>query len=401
MERENVVIIGAGQAGLSVSYELSRRGVEHVVLERGRVGQTWRGRWASFCLVTPNWSLQLPGHHYAGDAPDGFMARDEVVAYLEAYAGKSSGQVREGVTVTTLEAVEGGFTLGIDGAPAITAKAVVVTTGAYQRPHRPAVGGTLPQGLNVIDAEAYTSPADLPDGGVLVVGSGQTGCQLAEELRESGREVHLACGRAPWNPRRIGGRDFVAWFKDSGFMEQPPSVLASPAARLNSNPQASGRDGGHDLNYRTLRAMGVTLVGRLTGADDRRLFFADDLGESVAFGDARWAEFRRDIEEVCTRTGVAIPEMGEPPPFDPTAPSSLDAERISTVVFTSGFRPDYASWVRIPAFDELGFPQHHEGQSIAAPGLYFVGVHFLRKRKSSIFLGVGEDAEIVARQIAG
>jgi putative flavoprotein involved in K+ transport len=394
-----VVIIGAGQAGLSTSYELSQREVEHVVLERGRVGQTWRGRWESFCLVLPNWTLQLPGHRYDGDQPDAFMPREEIVGYLERYAAKTSGEIREGVEVSSLDAVDGGFLLRTDHGDIRTAK-VVLSTGAYQKPHRPPGAATLPARTHVIDAEGYVKPEELPPGAVLVVGSGQTGCQIAEELRESGRETFLACGKTPWAPRRIGDRDLVATLLDTGFFEMTLGDL-SPTGRLMGNPQASGKRGGHDLHYRTLQAMGVQLLGRFTHADADQAHFADDLAESVAFGDTRYLDTRNGLAEFCRNHGLEMPEMPDPPPFDASAPAAIDVSRLGAVVFTSGFRPDYSRWVNLAAFDDMGFPLHHEGASTEFPGLYFVGVHFLRKRKSSLFFGVGEDAAVVAQQIGG
>jgi len=240
----DVVVVGAGQAGLAVSHELARAGVSHTVLERGRIGQTWRGRWESFCLVTPNWSLRLPGHHYDADDPDGYLLRDEVVAYLERYAHRFDAPVREGVEVTSLErGRDGGLALETT-AGSLSARAVVVCTGAYQRPHRPAGAATLPPDLLQIDVEDYRTPGALPSGPVLVVGSGQSGCQIAEELHESGREVFLACGRAPWLPRRFGGHDLVWWALETGFLDAPASSLPDPAALLAANLLATGRDGG-------------------------------------------------------------------------------------------------------------------------------------------------------------
>jgi putative flavoprotein involved in K+ transport len=236
---------------------------------------------------------------------------------------------------------------------------------------------------------------------VLVVGSGQTGCQIAEELLEAGRETFLACGKTPWAPRRIGHQDLVAALIDTGFFEMTLSALPAPTARLAGNPQATGKRGGHDLHYRTLQKMGVQLLGRFTHADDAKAHFADDLAESVAFGDARYFDARNGLAEFCRNNGLKMPEMPDPPPFDATAPASIELSRLGAVVFTSGFRPDYSRWVNLPAFDDMGFPLHHEGASTGFPGLYFVGVHFLRKRKSSLFFGVGEDAAIVAQQVAG
>jgi putative flavoprotein involved in K+ transport len=397
----DVVVVGAGQAGLAVSHELTDAGVDHVVLERGRVGQSWRGRWDSFCLVTPNWFVELPGHPYDGDDPDGFMARDEIAAYLGRYAARFEAPVREGIEVTSLRPrPDGGFLMDTS-AGEILARTVVLSTGAYQRPHRPAGAATLPAGLLQIDLVDYRYPAELPAGPVLVVGSGQSGCQIAEELHRAGREVFLACGRAPWFPRRLGDRDLSWWALETGFLDASLSSLPSPAARLAANVQATGAGGGHDLHYRTLREMGVTLLGHFLGADGRRARFAPDLGESVAWGDERNALLMDLVRKLVAERGLPRPGIPEPEPFNADAPEGLNLSGFGAIVFTGGFRPDYESWVRFPgAFDELGFPVHEEGASTVAPGLYFIGVHFLRKRKSSLLNGVGEDAAIVARQIA-
>ena len=397
-EAVDVLIIGAGQAGLAVSHELTALGVEHVVLERKRIAQTWRDRWESFCLVTPNATIRLPGGAYVGDDPDGFMRKDEIIRHFERWAGSFRAPVREGVTVTSLEVADGlGFTLQTsDGA--FHARSVVVCTGAYQRPHRPT--GASSGGVVELDAAAYTNEAALPPGKVLVVGSGQTGCQIAEELHEAGRVVVLSCGRAPWAPRRLDGRDVFFWLIDAGFFDLRAEELPSPAARLVANVQATGHDGGHDLNYRVLRAAGVTLAGHFLGAEDGHLHFASDLADSVAFGDARYADLRTLILDHCVRNDMNAPELPDPPPFDPTAPERLDLDGFGTILYTSGFRPDYATWMQVDAFDDMGFPVQENGASPTIPGLYFCGVHFLRKRKSSLLMGVGEDAAIVADSIA-
>jgi putative flavoprotein involved in K+ transport len=400
-DRSGVVVVGAGQAGLAVSFELTRAGVAHVVLERGRVGQTWRGRWESFCLVTPNWFVQLPGHPYDGDDPDGFMPRDEIARHLERYAAKFGAPVQEGVEVTTVQpGPDGGFLLETSDGE-VVAETVVLSTGAYQRPHRPAGAGTLPADLLQIDVEDYHRPEDLPAGPVLVVGSGQSGCQIAEELHLAGRDVFLACGRASWFPRRLGDYDLSWWALETGFLDMTVGALPSAEARLAANVQATGTRGGHDLHYRTLRKMGVTLLGRFIGAEGRHARFAPDLGASVAWGDERNAQLMDLARKLVAERGLPQPEIAEPEPFPGDAPEALDLRGFGAVVFAGGFRPAYDSWVRLPgAFDELGFPIHEEGASTVAPGLYFVGVHFLRKRKSSLLNGVGEDAAIVARQIA-
>jgi cation diffusion facilitator CzcD-associated flavoprotein CzcO len=400
-DRVDVVIVGAGQAGLAVSHELTLSGVEHVVLERSRVGRTWRGRWDSFCLVTPNWSVRLPGHPYDGQDPDGFMPRDELVAYLERYAARFEAPVREGVEVTALlPAPDGGFLLETSVGE-IAAQEVVLCTGAYQRPHRPAGAATLPSDLLQIGVADYRNPTELPSGPVLVVGSGQSGCQLAEELHEAGRDVFLACGRAGWSPRRIGDHDVFWWLSETGQLDDAVGSLENPSARLDANLQATGHGGGHDLHFRTLRRKGVVLLGHFLGAEGRHARFAADLGDSVAWGDKRNAKLMERIRKFAAERGVPPPDIPEPEPFTSEAPEQVDLSGFGAVVQAGGFRPDYESWVRFPgAFDEFGFPIHEEGASTVVPGLYFVGVHFLRKRKSSLLIGVGEDAALVTRQIA-
>jgi putative flavoprotein involved in K+ transport len=214
--------------------------------------------------------------------------------------------------------------------------------------------------------------------------------------------VFLACGRAGWAPRRIGDHDIVWWLNESGDLDDRVAELPEPGARLWGNIQASGRDGGHDLHYRTLHAMGVTLLGHFLGATDGEARFAPDLHESIAWGDARHTKITDGWRELADRRGLRWPDLGPPEPFDAGEPvERVRLDGLGAVVFAGGFRPDYASWVDPPgAFDELGFPLHRDCASTAVPGLYFAGVHFLRKRKSSLLIGVGEDAAIVARQIA-
>ena len=400
MERSvNVAIIGGGQAGLATSWYLTQAKVDHVVLESGRVAETWRSRrWDSFCLVTPNQFIHLPGAKYDGPDPDGFMPLAEIVDYFQLWADSFDAPVGGNSTVTKLEADGAGFLLTLSSGT-IKARTVVVATGAYQRAHRPAGAESLPRDVVQLLAEEFTNPAALPPGAVLVVGSGQTGCQLAEELHESGRKVFLACGRCFWVPRRMEGHDAVWWMADSGFMDRTPDKLPSPEARLLGNPQATGHDGGRDLNYRVLHDKGVELLGRYAGADGSKLRFGDDLAASVDFGDARLTDFLKFIEASCAAKGTIAPSYQMPPPLRIKTRTQLDIARdhIGAVIWTSGYRPDYG-WVKFPVFDGMGFPQQVDGRS-AVPGLYFMGVHWMRKNKSPILYGVGEDAEVVARQI--
>lgn len=400
MGEARVVVVGAGQAGLAVSHELTQAGVAHTILERSRVAETWRKRWDSFCLVTPNWTMSLPGLAYDGDQPEGFVRRDEIVRYLERYAATFAAPVEQGVDVVALDRAPSGRLRMRTSAGDVEADHVVLATGAYQRPHRPMVPIDCPPHVAVLDAEQYTNPGALPPGRVLVVGSGQTGCQLAEDLTLAGRDVVLACGRAPWGPRRLDGTDVVTWLSRTRWFEVALGDLPSPAARLLGNIQLTGRDGGHDLHYRVLRQMGVELAGRLRGIGGGRAEFEDDLLESVAFGDARYQDVAKALREQLAAAGVEPPAIPEVAPFTGRGPTEVRLDGFGAVVFTSGFRPDYRRWVDLPAFDELGFPLAPDGICAAEPGLYFAGVHFLRKRKSSLLWGVGEDAAIVARAIA-
>jgi len=400
VEQVDVIVVGAGQAGLATSHELSAAGVEHVVLERGRVGESWRRRWDTFCLVTPNWTVDLPGHPYSGPDPDGFMPRDEIVATLDDYARSFGAPVREDVMVSGVESAPGGGFIVHTNAGDLDSRILVLATGAFQRPHRPAAADTLPAGLPQLDVSAYRNERALPPGRVLIVGSGQSGAQIAEELREAGREVVLACGKAPWVPRRLDGRDIVWWLTQVGFFDQTVDALPTPAARLAANPQASGHGGGHDLHVRTLQAMGVTLTGHFLGVERGLAHFAPDLQESVAWGDQRFLELLGMFERFAVENELDLPLIDRPEAFAADAPEWLDLSDFGVVIFASGFRPGYSSWLPWPeAFDELGFPLQRDGVSAVVPGLFFVGVPFLRTRKSSLLFGMGEDATVVSGHI--
>ncbi len=396
----DVVVVGAGQAGLAASRELNAAGVPHVVLERGRVAETWRNRWDSFCLVTPNWSIRLPDWEPVPD-PDGFLPRDDLVAAFERYAAGLHAPVQEDTDVTTIAPLPGGGLRLETSRGARRARSVVLATGAYARPHRPPAADGLPDYVLALDAADYRAPDQIPPGRVLVVGSGQTGCQLAEELHLAGRDVVLACGKSPWVHRRIAGRDIVWWLLESGFLDVAVERLPSPLARLAANVQATGRDGGHDLTYRELHAMGVALAGRLDRVGNHTVTFAPDLAASIAWGDARHGDVMGFVRRLAEERGIGLEDATPPEPFAPPAPEELDLRDTGAVIFTCGYRPDQAAWVRAgDAFDALGFPRHRDGASTAAAGLYFVGVHFMRTRKSALLCGVGEDAKLVAGAVA-
>jgi putative flavoprotein involved in K+ transport len=321
------------------------------------------------------------------------------VAFFERYATNADVPVRTGTEVTAVRVVDHGFELDTsDGS--VRTRVLAAATGAFQRPLRPEGLAGLPADVDVLDAKGYTSPEALPDGGVLIVGSGQTGVQLAEEVHGSGRDVVLACGRAPWMSRRIGDHDLVWWLLNSGYLDVMASELP-PAMRLLSNPLTTGHGGGHDLHYRTLQRAGVTLTGRFARVDGAQVLFDDDLAACVAFGDARREDLAAWFMRWAREQGHDVVDLEAPEPFVCDPPTSLPVSRFSSVIVTGGFRPDYRSWMPwADAFDPLGFPLQTDGQSDVVDGLFFTGVHFLRKRKSGILLGAREDAGVVADRIA-
>ncbi len=394
-----VVVVGGGQAGLSVSHELTRAGVDHMILEADRIGSSWAGLWDSFRLNTPNWSVRLPGLPYDGDEPDDFMTKVETVEYLGRYAATLEAPLHEGVRVTSILPSDVGFRIETSSG-ALDAHTAIVCTGAYQRAFRPPGAGELPSDLVAVDTRTYRNPGVLPDGVVLVVGNGQSGCQIAEELVDDGREVVLSCGKAAWSPRRIGGHDAVWWALETGFLDQTPDELPSPGARLAANVTVSGTDGGHDLHARLLRDKGVKLAGHFEGPSGGSVRFADDLAESLAWSDARCEDFYGLISRTCEAQGTPIPELPRLEPFRGMGVEAVDMASLGAVIFSGGFRPDFG-WIEVPgALDAMGFPVQRDGRSKANPGLFFVGIHFLRTRRSSLLCGVGQDAAVVAGEVS-
>lgn len=394
----DVLVIGAGQAGLAVSHGLAASGVDHVVLERDRPGAAWAARWDGFRLVTPNHTIRLPGGEYRGDDPGGYLGRDEIGAHLRDYANSFAAPVEEGTDVRLLRGERGGF-VAETSAGGIRARRVVVCTGAYQREHRPAFVGEIEQAVPVVAATAYRSPDALPGGAVLVIGGGQSGCQIAHELVHAGREVVLAASRAPAMPRRVDGRDMIDWLSDLGFFEETLADMPSPAVRNASNPLISGANGGHEVDLHSLAAAGVELIGHITGVAGARVEAADDLSDSVDFGDDVFRAVCAGIGRLCASRGLPVPELPEPPGTELVAASPPLLGDLGVVVNAVGFRPDYG-WIAMTGIvDDMGFPLQEDGVSTREPGLFFVGVPWMRTRKSPLLLGVGEDADLVVRRL--
>ena len=409
MRQTSAVIIGAGQAGLAGSHALTARGVEHLVLERGRIGEAWRSaRWDSFRLVTPNWMTCLPGKAYDGPEPDGFIAGHEFVTFLEDYARSFDAPVQGGVDVHKVQREGAGFRLRTS-AGELACDNVIVATATYQRPAIPPVAQALPPDLAQLHASAYRNADALAPGAVLVVGSGQSGCQIAEELRRHGREVYLCTGRAGRLPRRYRGRDGIGWQHLMGLLDRTPDMLASPALRFRGDPHLTGAGGGRTLNLHRFAQQGIHLLGRLAGVDGRQLQLGDDLAANLAFADDYFAEFCARVDAFVAERGLQAPaadagntDHGGPlraaPPATPRA-IDLDATPIRTVIWATGFAYDF-SWIEAPgSFDEFGYPRQHGGVS-PEPGLFFIGLNWLSKRKSGIIFGVAEDAEQVGEMVA-
>ena len=399
-----VVVVGGGQAGLSMSYLLKQRGISHVVLEGKRIASAWRDeRWDSFCLVTPNWQCRLPGHPYTGDDPQGFMGKDAIVAYVESYAQRFELPVREGVWVKSVKRDDPGMPFQIEtSASKMTADQVVVATGGYHRPRVPSYAADLP--VEQLHSSEYRNGAALPAGAVLVVGTGQSGCQIAEDLHLLGRKVHLAVGSAPRCARRHRGKDVVDWLEQMGHYELPIHEQKNPEElRERANHYVTGRAGGHDLDLRRFALEGMKLYGPATGLEAGKLRFAPKLRQHLDHADDVYRSINRAIDTYIAQNGISAPEEAEYlAVWEPAEePSELDlAEQgISSIVWATGFHTDF-SWVEAPVFDARGKVEHFRGVT-RAPGLFFLGLPWLHTWGSGRFSGVKVDAEYLVERMLG
>ncbi|AME26509.1 MULTISPECIES: MSMEG_0569 family flavin-dependent oxidoreductase [Burkholderiaceae] len=399
----SVIVVGGGQAGLSASYYLRQAGIDHLVLEKNTVTHTWRSqRWDAFCLVTPNWQCALPGYPYAGDDPHGFMVKDEIIAYLDGFIKAVDAPVIEHAEVRRVARNgEGGFSVSTSQG-AFTADQIVIASGGYHTPIVPRMAERLPRSIAQIQSSEYRNPQALPEGAVLVVGSGQSGAQIAEDLHLAGRKVILAVGEAPRCARFYRGRDVVDWLADMKYYDMP--VEQHPlreGVRDNTNHYVTGRDGGRDIDLRKFAAEGMELYGRLQDLQDGVLHFAPNLIDNLDSADKTFNGINAGIDAFIEKNGIEAPPGSryEPvwSPAEERTTLDLQTSGIGSIVWCIGFTPDF-SWLDAPVFNGRGYPAHTRGVT-PVDGIYFVGLPWLHTWGSGRFSGVARDAEYVVNKV--
>jgi putative flavoprotein involved in K+ transport len=404
--RATVVVVGAGHAGLAMSRCLSERSIDHVVLERREVANSWKTeRWDSLRLPTPNWQSRLPGYRYAGADPDGFRTMPETAAFLERYAEAICAPVRTHTAVTSVRRNEDGYLLATTRGEWLC-RSVVLASGACNVASVPPFAGEVPPGVAALTPMQYRNPAQLEPGGVLVVGASATGVQIADELRRSGREVTLAVGEHIRMPRRYRGRDIQWWMDAAGILDQRyDEVEDLSRARNVPSLQLAGYPDCRTLDLNSLSAIGVKLVGRLAGIRDGRALFSGGLANQAALSDLKMNRLLDALDAWAAAGGIAG-EVDPPRRFEPTRieaspPLSLDLRRgeVRSIVWATGYRPDY-SWLHVPVLDRKGRVRH-DGGVVESPGMYLMGAQFMRRRKSALIDGAGDDARELAAHLAG
>jgi putative flavoprotein involved in K+ transport len=403
VERVETLVIGGGQAGLAMSHMLSKRGLAHLVLERQRIAERWRSeRWDGLRFQFPNWSISLPDFPFPHADPDGFATPGEIADFITAYAAFIGAPVRCGVNVSALRRRDGasGFVAETSGG-AIEADNVVVATGPYQRPRIPALLGD-DAGILQLDASRYKNPLQLPPGAVLVVGSGASGAQIAEELLRAGRPVYLSVGQHRRMPRRYRGRDLIWWLGEMGLLQRPTEERGPE----RSLPLISGAFGGNTIDFRRFAVEGVTLLGRMERANNAVIAFAPDLAKRLAYGDASYAIFLDMMDAHADAHGLEMPKdpdaravLRDPLCLtEPLRELDLRAAGIGAVIWATGYGFDFG-WIGVPVLNPRGEPVHVKGVT-GVPGMYFLGLQWLAKLNSSLLSGVGDDAAVLADHIA-
>jgi putative flavoprotein involved in K+ transport len=399
-EKLDTVIVGGGQAGLAMSYHLRQRGREHIILERRRVAERWRTeRWDSLRFQLPNSWLELPGKPYAGTDPNGFTHHSDVVRFIVDYAAEIAAPLRTGVEVTSLKSGEGGgYSLETtDGQ--FDARHVVIATGPFQRPMIPDYSRAIPSYVHQMDATHYRNPAELPPGAALVIGSGNSGCQIADELLRSGRRVFIAISRHSRVPRRYRGKDIIWWYEHLGYFDV--NIDTFPDRRYPPTTIMTGIDGGYDLDPRRLGSTGASLLGRVLGISDGNLALADDAEKLLAAADKSNSAFI-EAADVLAATPPMRSEFEQTESPSPLPPPHVNAirtlnlldERIGTIIWANGYGYGFG-WVKLPIFDANGAPVQQRGVT-ASPGVYFLGLHWMHTFRSAILSFVGRDASYLA-----
>ena len=403
--KTDAVVVGAGHAGLAMSRCLAERAIEHVVLERGEVANSWRSeRWDSLTLLTPNWQSRLPGYGYAGADPDGYRTMPQTVAFIERYAKAIDAPVRRHTTVTSVRRTDDGYVIGTDHAE-WHAPIVVLASGACNVASVPAFAASLPSGITQLTPMRYRNPSELEPGGVLVVGASASGVQIAEEIQRSGRPVTLAVGEHIRVPRVYRGRDIQWWMDAAGILDQRyEEVDDINRARNVPSLQLAGYADRRTLDLNSLAALGVKLVGRLAAIRDGKAVFAGSLANKAALSDLKMNRLLEALDAWAAQDGLDIlepPHRFEPTRVDASPRLSLDLarERIRTVLWATGYRPDH-SWLQVPVLDPKGRIRHDGGVVTDSPGLYLMGLQFMRRRKSALIDGAGNDARDLAAHIA-
>lgn len=406
----NTLVIGAGQAGLATSYWLTQNGVDHLLLDRrDALGGAWQDRWDSFYLNTPNFALALPGMAYDGD-PDGFLPRDTVIGFFREYGERIQAPLQLGTSVTRVSQDGTGFNVETTRGH-WHANNVVLANGAFQHPRIPSAAAGIPGHITQLHSHDYRNPSALPQGAVLVVGTGQSGGQITEDLLDAGREVHLSASSCPEAPRRYRGKDLFDWIWQvnlhgpaAGITGLQADQLPSPAARLFCNPQISGNNGGHSIHLRDLGRRGVHLHGRFEGMDDGgALTFTDDLPERLVQVEGGFGHRLRLIDAYIEAAGLDAPEIEEPAvdtwlPATDGARLDLEAAGVTSIVWSTGYSLDFG-FLDVPVLDEWNYPLHTRGVT-KVPGLYVVGLPWLTRHASATLPGVGPDAGYVAEHLA-
>ena len=390
----DVLVIGAGHAGLAASYLLKQSGVEHVVLERGEVANSWRKeRWDSLKLLTPNWQTRLPGYHYSGDDPDGFMGMSELVRFMEDYADYSNAPVLTNTTVTAVQKDDDVYRVSSSRGEWI-ARAVVVASGACNEPSVPGIARDVPQHITQLTPHQYTSPAQITPGGVLIVGASATGLQLADELLLAGHDVTMAIGEHVRMPRRYRGRDILDWMDHCGILnESYKEVEDLTRGRRLPSSQLVGSNDKPILDLNSLSDQGARITGRLMGVNGGVAQFSGSLHNVCALADLKMKRLLKIIDEFVADDDSVAPaeQFAETRLADtPLLTMNFDGDSIRTIIWATGFKPDH-SWLDVPVFDRKGHIKH-DGGIVESPGLYVLGLPLMRRRKSSFIFGIEDDA---------